>query len=129
MTALRDTARRWAVSLLARRRGEVRANQDLRHLTEVGRLAGVFAVTMLLPIAFLAFLALSSIRSEELSLDADLQARGDSTINQLEQELKGIFGRFEAAVEDRIQRGESPITNMNELSPFLRATFKFQDDG
>lgn len=127
--ALRETFRRWAVGLLARRRGEVRANQDLRHLAEIGRLAGVFAVTMLLPIAFLAFLALSSIRSEELSLDADLQARGDSIIAQLEQELQGTFGRFEAAVSDRIRRGESPVTDMAELSPFLKATFKFQDDG
>ena len=70
MTALFDPVRRFVIRLLARRRGEVRANQDFRFAGEVARLAGVFAVTMLLPIAFLAFLALTSIRWEELSLDA-----------------------------------------------------------
>ena len=97
MYPLRDRLRRFAIATLARRRGEVRAAQDLRQLGEVARLSGVFAATMLLPIGFLAFLALSSIRSEELSLDADLQVRGKEIANQIQDELKEIFNRFEEA--------------------------------
>lgn len=103
--------------------------QDLRHLAEIARLSGVFVATMLLPIAFLAFLALNSIRTEELSVDIDLQDRGRATTTQLQGELQGIFDRFEVAVSERIRRGESPTSNLGELSPYLRAAFRFDDDG
>lgn len=129
MVALREAVRRWTLAVLARRGGEVRAHQDLRHLEKVGRLASVFAITMILPIAFLAFLALSSIRSEELSLDADLRARGRSTVTQLQREVEAIFARFEGAVLERLARGEVPTTNLGELSPHLRAAFRFDPEG
>ena len=129
MRSFRDQLRRGLVALLARRRGEVRALQDLRHLGEIARLSGVFVATMLLPIAFLAFLALSSIRSEELSVDRNLQDRGRAMATQVQGELAGVFGRFEGAVLERIRRGESPISNLGELSPYLRAAFRFDDDG
>jgi signal transduction histidine kinase len=129
MVHLRDQLRRWAVRLLARRRGEVRAMQDLRHLQEVLRFAGVFAVLMLLPTIFLAWQALSSVRSEELSLDADLQARARAMTSTIEGELEGIFLRFEAATLERLRRGESPTSNLGELSPYLRAAFRFDATG
>lgn len=129
MRTLRERLRRGLLAILARRRGEVRALQDLRHLGEIARLSGVFVATMLLPIAFLAFLALNSIRSEELSVDLDLQDRGRATTTQIQGELAGIFDRFEGAVLERIRRGESPTSNLGELSPYLRAAFRFDDDG
>ncbi|MEQ1501551.1 MAG: HAMP domain-containing sensor histidine kinase [Myxococcota bacterium] len=126
---LRDRVRRFLLPLLARHRGEVRAMQDLRQFGEVARLSGVFAITMLVPIAFLAILSLSSIRSEELSFDADLRARGAATTTQLYDEVEGIFGRFESAALERILRGESPTSTLGELSPHLRAAFRFDNDG
>lgn len=129
MYPLRDRLRRFAIATLARRRGEVRAAQDLRQLGEVARLSGVFAATMLLPIGFLAFLALSSIRSEELSLDADLQVRGKEIANQIQDELKEIFNRFEEATRERLKRKESPLSNLGELSPYLSGAFRFDSDG
>ncbi|MEQ1566702.1 MAG: HAMP domain-containing sensor histidine kinase, partial [Myxococcota bacterium] len=121
--------RRVLFGALIKRRGEVRATQDLRRLGDVARLAGVFSATMLAPIAFLAFLALSSVRSEELSLDADLQSRGRGLTDQLQDELDEKFGRFEAAVRERLRRSESPAANLGELSPYLRAVFRFDGDG
>jgi signal transduction histidine kinase len=111
-----------------RRRGEVRGSQDLRRLGDVARLASVFTATMLAPIAFLAFLALSSVRSDT-ALDADLQNRARAVSEQLRGELDDKFGKFEEAVKERLGRGESPTANLIELSPYLRAAFRFDDDG
>ena len=129
MAALRDTLRRFAVSILARHRGEVRALQDVRLLQESLRFAGVFAVLMLLPTSFLAWQALSSVRSEELSLDADLQGRARAVSSNLQRDLENIFARFEAATAQRLRQGESPAANLAELSPFLRAAFRFDATG
>jgi signal transduction histidine kinase len=118
-----------AVRALARQRGEVRANQDFRFAGEVARLAAVFAVTMLLPIAFLAFLALTSLRWEELSVEADLEARGRGATQGLQEQTAELFARFELATMSRLQRGESPTDNLGDLSPFLMAAFRFDADG
>lgn len=124
-----DRVRQLAVRALARRRGEVRANQDFRFAGEVARLAGVFALTMLLPIAFLAFLALTSLRWEELSVEADLEARGRATTTNLQDQSAVVFSRFEEATLARLRRGESATENLGDLSPFLRAAFRFDADG
>ncbi|MCB9689217.1 MAG: HAMP domain-containing histidine kinase [Alphaproteobacteria bacterium] len=129
MATVRDRVRRALVGRLARRRGEVRANQDFRFVGQVARLAGVFAVTMLLPIAFLAILALTSIRSEELSMSADLDARARTTSAALQEVLVDVFERFQLATFERLRRGEDPTGNLGELSPYLRAAFRFDADG
>ncbi len=129
MTDVRAALRRFALRLLARSRGEVRAIQDLRLLVEVGRFAGVFAITLLLPAATLSWLALSSIRSEELSLDADLRARATAMSTQVGQELSSVFVRFEDSTRARLRRGESPITELQALSPYLRGAYRFDATG
>ena len=125
LPVLRTTLRRWALRVLAWRRGEVRAIQDLRNLGEVTRFASVFAVTLLLPAVALSYLALSSIRSEELSLDADLRGRADNLATQLNDELAGVFAGFEARVVERARRGESPLADLDALSPYLRGAYRF----
>ncbi len=129
MTDLRAAVRRFALRVLARGRGEVRAIQDLRLLVEVGRFAGIFALTLVLPAATLSWLALSSIRSEELSLDADLRARASAMGTQVGQELAQTFLRFEDNTRARLRRGESPITELEALSPYLRAAYRFDATG
>lgn len=129
MLALRAWFRRTALRLLARRRGEVRAIQDLRHLREVARFAGVFTVTLLLPALALSYLALSSSRSEELSLDADLRARATALSAQLTDELADIFEGFEERTRQRLRLGESPITDLEGLSPYLRGAYRFDAAG
>lgn len=129
MASVSDRFRQGVVRALAQRRGEVRANQDFRFAGEVARLAAVFAVTMLLPIAFLAFLALTSLRWEELSLEADLAVRGRGATQGLQEQTAETFQRFEAAALARLERGESPTESLGDLSPFLRAAFRFDADG
>ncbi len=129
VSSFRETLRRWAVAALARHRGEVRALQDLRHFAEVFRFAGVFAILMLLPTGFLAWQALSSVRSEALSLDADLQDRARAISTSLHRDLQDIFTRFEAEALARLRRGESPTDSIGELSPYLKAAFRFDATG
>lgn len=129
MTDVRAAIRRIALRLLARSRGEVRAIQDLRLLREVGRFAGIFAVTLLLPAATLSWLALSSIRSEELSIDADLRTRAAGMSTQVGQDLSTVFARFEDRARARLRRGESPIGELEALSPYLRGAYRFDATG
>ena len=129
MTQLRLALRRLALRMLSRSRGEVRAIQELRLLTEVGRFAWVFSITLLLPAATLSWLALSSIRSEELSLDADLRARADAIGTQVEQALAEVFVRFEDSARARMRRGESPIGELQSLSPYVRGGYRFDATG
>jgi signal transduction histidine kinase len=129
VATLSDRLRQAVVRALAARRGEVRANQDFRFAGEVARLTAVFAITMLLPIAFLAFLSLTSLRWEELSIEADLEARGRATTQGLQDQTSLVFSRFEDQTLARLRRGESATDNLGDLSPHLRAAFRFDEDG
>ncbi len=103
--------------------------QDLRHVESSLRFAGVFAVLMLLPTGFLAYQALTTVRSEELSLDADLRARARGVATSIYADVEEIFGRFEQVALARLDAGGSPSVNPRELSPYLRAAFKFDGSG
>ncbi len=120
---------RFLISLLSRWTGEVNAIQDVRRLKEVLRFGGVFSATILLPALLLAWFALSSIRSEELAVDADLRARAAAVEAQVQQELAAIFGRFEERTATRLAAGGSPIEQIGELSPYLRLVVRIDDRG
>ena len=120
---------RFLITLLSRWTGEVAAIQDVRRLKEVLRFGGVFASTLLLPALLLAFFALSSIRSEELSVDADLRTRAAAVEGQVQQELVTLFGRFEDQTERRLAAGGSPIEQIGELSPYLRLVVRMDTRG
>jgi len=120
---------RAVLSLLRRSRGEVQARQVLRHLKDVTRFGTFFAATILLPALLLSVLAINSVRSEELSVEADMRGRGHAMVEQISQGLGAVFGRFEDATRQRLLKGESPINNLGELSPYLRAAFRFDQTG
>lgn len=129
MGSIRERLRHWLLTALVRRRGEVRATRDLRRVGDVVSLAGVFSATMIVPIAFLAFLAVSSLRNGEFSLDQDLQARARAITADIDEELRAKFTKFEESVEERIARSESPTENLGQLSPYLRAAYRFDEAG
>ena len=129
MSWLRDKLRRWAVATLARKRGEVRAIQELRLLAQSLRFAGVFAVLMLLPTGFLAWQALASVRSEELALDAEMTRRARATTTSIQNALQGVILTFERAALARLDARESVSDNLGELSSNLRAAYRFDADG
>lgn len=120
---------RFLITALSRWTGEVAAIQDVRRLKEVLRFGGVFVTTLLLPALLLAWFALSSIRSEELSVDADLRARAGAVEAQVQQELVGMFGRFEDQTQRRLAAGGSPIEQIGELSPWLRLVVRMDSRG
>lgn len=120
---------RLLLSLISRWSGETPTIQDARRIREVLRFAGVFSATLLLPALLLAYFALASIRSEELSVDADLRARAAAIEGQVQQELAGLFGRFEDQTAQRLRAGGSPIEQIGELSPYLRLVVRMDQRG
>lgn len=120
---------RLLLSAVARWSGEPPSLQDIRRIREVLRFAGVFSTTLLLPALLLAYFALASIRSEELSVDADLRARAAAVEAQVQQELATLFGRFEQQTERRLAAGGSPIGQIGELSPYLRLVVRMDSRG
>jgi signal transduction histidine kinase len=102
---------------------------DLRHLENIVRVASVFVATILLPAVLLALMALTSIRSEELLIDEELRARATAIVRQVAQEHAKVFERFEASTTERLLAAESPLNNIRELSPHLRAAFRFDQAG
>ncbi|MBW2255577.1 MAG: hypothetical protein JRI25_13395, partial [Deltaproteobacteria bacterium] len=74
----------------------------------------------MVPAGLLAYIALSSSSAVELQLDADLERRAETIASDVAQETR---------TTDRLLGGESPLANLAELSPYLRAAFRFDVEG
>jgi signal transduction histidine kinase len=120
---------RQAARLLGGGRGEVRAMKDLMALEGVLRFTALFGVTVLLPALLLSYFALSSIRAEELVVDADVDRRADAVGEQVHHDLEAEFTRFEESSADRLANDQSPLTGLADLSPYVRVAFRFDGDG
>ncbi len=120
---------RFLHAAMTRWRGESPPIHDVRRFRELLRFAGVFVVTILLPVLLLSYFALSSIRNEELALDADLRARAAAVEGQVQQELVNVFARFEERTAQRLGEGGSPLDRLGEISPFLRVAFRLDPTG
>jgi signal transduction histidine kinase len=83
----------------------------------------------MVPAGLLAYIALSSSSAVELQLDADLDRRAETIASDVNQELMEAFARFETQTIDRLMSGQSPLANLAELSPYLRAAFRFDAEG
>jgi signal transduction histidine kinase len=114
---------------LGRKRGQAAAMQDLRNLLEIARFASLFAVTILLPMALLSVLAVSSIGGAETALGREMRARADALVASLAQAVDDEGEAFRVAVVDRLARRESLLEDQRALSPELRAVFRFDPDG
>lgn len=123
----------WLLQLLARafalRRSEALTLGSSRSFAQFLRFAALFALSVLVPAVLLSYLALRSIRAEELQVDADLDRRAEALAVEVYQDLQQTFGRFESLTADRLLRGQSPLANLAELSPYLRAAFRFDEEG
>ncbi len=123
--SLARTLARW----LGRADSEIRVIQEARQIRQVARFAGIFGVTVLIPAIMLAYFALSSIQAEELLVDADLARAADSVSAQIYRDVDSEFTRFEESTTERLRSGQSPLTTLAELSPFLRGAFRFDESG
>lgn len=98
-------------------------------LQGVLRFAILFGVTVLVPALLLMYFAISSIRAEEFAVDAELERRADVIADQVQHDLEAGFSRFEASTVERLTAGQSPLSALPDLSPFLLVAFKFDVDG
>lgn len=117
------------LSVAMARGNGVRSVQELRRAKLVLRFGGLFAATILVPALLLAFLAMSTIRSEELFLDVEYRSRATAMTGELAQEVEDILGPFRSALTTRFQLGESPLERLGDLSPFLRGAYRFDQSG
>ncbi len=117
------------LDLFVRTSTRTRSVQELRRARDVLRFGGMFALTVLGPALLLAYLSMSTIRSEELYLDAEYRSRATAMTNELAQEVNDIQHAFRLAVNTRLERGESPLDRLADLSPYLRGAYRFDKDG
>ncbi len=120
---------RWIARIVGREHGEVRALQDLLALEGVLRFTLLFGVTVVVPAILLAYFALASIRAEELNIDAGIERRSDSVVDQIHGDLVRQFGSFEGACTSRLTSNQSPLTGLADLSPYLKVAFRFDREG
>lgn len=120
---------RLLLQLLTRLKGEVQARKEVQHLRGVVKFTLLFASMVFVPALFLAYLALGSLQAEENQIDEELRTRADQAASQLQRDLRSVFLRFETVTSERLLRGQSPLTNLAELSPYVRAAFRFDAQG
>jgi signal transduction histidine kinase len=89
----------------------------------------LFGLFVMGPTLILSYLALSSIRAEELYVDADLDRRAEAVAQQVHGQVQGDFERFEQSTMERLRADKSVLTGLADLSPYLRASFRFDSRG
>ncbi len=122
---LRRRARRW----MSRGRGEIGSFQELRQYRDVVRFGSVFALLILLPAVLLAGIAWDATSAVESSVDLELRLRADAAARQVQVQLDELFDRFETRVAGRLENGETLLADLADLSPHLRAAFRFDASG
>lgn len=115
--------------LVTRRGTGVTSVQELRRARDVLRFGGMFALTILVPALLLAYLALSTLNNEELSLTAEYSTRADAMSSEIVLEMEEIQGAFRTELATRLDRGESPLDRLSELSPHVRGAYRFDRTG
>ena len=93
------------------------------------RLTALFAATVILPAILLAYLALSSLRAEELGVEADITRRSSTVAAQVQRDLEASLERFEQTAVQRLLSERSVTSNLPDLSPFLLVVFRIDGDG
>jgi len=115
--------------LLTLRGSEAQRLGSLRNFRQFFPFAALFGISVMVPAGLLAYIALSSTSAVELQLDADLDRRAETIASDVTQDLQETFGHFETQTRDRLLSGQSPLANLAELSPYLRAAFRFDVEG
>lgn len=107
----------------------VRSSYDVRQLLRAGRLVAVFGLLIIAPVALLAYFALATTSEGSTSIEADLSPRALGLLDQIVEEQAEIFNQFEAAVDRRLLRNQSPVNGLDELSPHIIAAFYLDGAG
>jgi signal transduction histidine kinase len=129
MRRLRRRFDRMIIRVLSRRRTPVEAIRDVDYVREVIRFTAMFSSMILLPFALLSMLALRSLETEEISIDAGLATRADAIATGVQSALDRTFAGFEADVRRRLDSGDASLDTLCELVPSLRGIYRFDADG
>ncbi|MBN2799860.1 MAG: HAMP domain-containing histidine kinase [Deltaproteobacteria bacterium] len=115
--------------LLAKRKGQVRALKEIQYIKGLFPFFSLFTLLIFLPALYLAYLALGSLQAEQTQADEELRHRAGQATLEIQQDLSAVFQHFEAATDARLRLGQSPLEELTDLSPYLRAAFRFDSDG
>ena len=110
-------------------RPPVERRQRRRVFKAVYQIAGLFAVTILIPVFLLSGLAWSSIQSEELSIDEGLRSDAKLAIAKLQEDHTLDVQRFEARVREHLNRGTLMTAPLNTFSPHARLVLELDATG
>lgn len=124
MAPRRNPLDRFLIRWLSRRRGSVRAIQDVHYLKDLARFSVLFGVLVFVPVVLLAGLALQSLEAEALTLDRGLAERADAIAREVQETLRARFDEFEVETRAAMSRptGDIPRTQG------LRVAFRFDAD-
>jgi signal transduction histidine kinase len=114
---------------LAERLFRTRTVHDARRIARAIQLVATFGLLIVLPVLLLAYLALSTIQGGKDSLDAELAPRALAVTSQVRTEEGELFQRFEEQVRERLSRNQSPVTALDDLSPYLLAAYALDRQG
>ncbi len=115
--------------LIAARRGDVRAMEDVYHLRGVLTVIVVLSATIGLPGLMLVYYGIVGIRADELASAADVRHRADTAAEAFKGDLDAQFSTFKDRALTRLTSGQSVYTGQKELSDALRVVFRFDNDG
>ncbi len=101
--------------------------RDLRYLEQVARVSLRIVPLVIAPVMVLTWLAVGSLRSEGLLLDATLRQRAEATAAQVQAGQRALFTAFEEDVTARLNVSDAAMATLT--SPALRGAFRFHADG
>ncbi len=115
--------------VLAARRGDVRAKEDLYHLRGVFTFVALFAATIGLPGALLAYYGIAGIRAQQEAGAAQVARDAELAADGVGAQVEAVFRAFEDAALNRLKSGQSVHAGLGEMSDALRVVYRFDKDG
>ncbi len=115
--------------VLAARRGDPRAKEDIYHLRGALKFLAVFAATIALPGLLLSYYGLAGIAAQRDAAQAQVARDAELAADTLSTRIEAEFVAFENAALTRLKTGKSLHLRLNELSPAVRVVFRFDRQG
>jgi signal transduction histidine kinase len=102
---------------------------DLAEVRGLLRFVRVFLLTVFLPGVVLALIGLQSVRSQSLSMEAEVRRSAQGITEAVRTQTQDSFSGFEVRVRQRLASGQSPLEDLAELSPHLRVALQLGPSG
>lgn len=110
-------------------KGDGAPHERSRGLREGLSFALLLASTIVLPAFLLSVVAWSSIQSEELAIDGELNQQAKLAVDDVADMHFATFAQFETAARQRATANLPLTSNLSALSPHLRAAYRLDNAG